>query len=50
MKEQCDKCLKRRILQTFNVVNVDTNHVVAIIELCSKCITTMEKEGRLTRD
>ena len=49
-KEECDKCEQKRELQPFNVVNVDTNYVVAIIELCKECTDSMEKEGRITRD
>jgi len=46
----CDMCNKETELQTFNVINVDTKYVVAIIELCPKCTKKMEKEGRITRD
>ena len=48
--EECDKCNKQAELQTHNVINVDTNYIIAIIELCPKCVDEMEKEGRITRD
>ena len=48
--EKCDKCGKEAELQTHNVVNVDTEFIVAIIELCPECVEKMDKEGRITRD
>jgi len=49
-KDVCDCCLETHELKTYNVVNVETNFVVAIVELCSTCGDKMEQEGRMTKE
>jgi len=46
-KDVCDCCGEVRELLKYNVVNIELNHIVAIIELCETCADKMEQEERL---